>query len=129
MPLFKNLREGCTVPIARKALDRILRDEVRHRAFGGRSSMDARNPSRALPPRGDRARAPGVVSSHSTELRARLRRAPRHYFLDVDRAWGLMAPARYGTVVERTWERDWKPRFAKLSIDAAPAWERAKAAP
>lgn len=31
VPLFKELREPCTVPVARRALDRILRDEVRHR--------------------------------------------------------------------------------------------------
>ena len=45
-----------------------------------------------------------------------------------DRAWGLMAPARYATVVARTWERDWRPRFARLAIDAEPAWRRALAA-
>jgi hypothetical protein len=34
VPLFKHLREHCTEPVARAALDRILRDEVRHRDFG-----------------------------------------------------------------------------------------------
>ena len=34
VPLFKELREPCSVPVARRALDRILRDEVRHRDFG-----------------------------------------------------------------------------------------------
>ncbi|HXK19241.1 MAG TPA: ferritin-like domain-containing protein, partial [Polyangiaceae bacterium] len=32
--LFKRLREGATVDVARKALDRVLADEVRHRDFG-----------------------------------------------------------------------------------------------
>src|SRR5690606_29897147 len=32
--LFSRLREQTTVPVARAALDRILRDEVRHREFG-----------------------------------------------------------------------------------------------
>ncbi|HVU06132.1 MAG TPA: ferritin-like domain-containing protein, partial [Polyangiaceae bacterium] len=32
--LFKRLRAKCTAPEARRALDRILRDEVRHRDFG-----------------------------------------------------------------------------------------------
>src|SRR5690349_2949928 len=32
--LFTRLREGCSVPVARRALDRILRDEVGHRDFG-----------------------------------------------------------------------------------------------
>src|SRR6185436_19139860 len=34
VPLFRHLRERCTEPVARAALDRILRDEVRHRDFG-----------------------------------------------------------------------------------------------
>src|SRR5690242_6190589 len=34
VPLFRELRAECTVPGARRALDRILRDEVRHRDFG-----------------------------------------------------------------------------------------------
>src|SRR5687768_6690851 len=32
--LFKRLRAGATVPVARCALDRVLADEVRHRDFG-----------------------------------------------------------------------------------------------
>ena len=34
VPLFHHLRERCAEPAARDALDRILRDEVRHRDFG-----------------------------------------------------------------------------------------------
>ena len=34
VPLFRHLRERCTTPLAKEALDRILRDEVRHRDFG-----------------------------------------------------------------------------------------------
>jgi len=34
VPLFGHLRAPCTEPVARAALDRILRDEVRHRDFG-----------------------------------------------------------------------------------------------
>jgi hypothetical protein len=34
VPLFAALREACTVPIARRTLDRVLLDEVRHRDFG-----------------------------------------------------------------------------------------------
>ena len=129
VPLFKNLREGCTVPVARKALDRILRDEVRHRAFGWT----------LLGWMLETPHAPSLRGVIERELPGWFRRIRRSYapayaerldtISDVDRAWGLMAPARYGAVVERTWERDWRPRFAKLSIDAAPAWERAKAAP
>jgi hypothetical protein len=41
-----------------------------------------------------------------------------------DRAWGLIAPARYGEVVRRTLTRDWKPRFQRLGIDAVSAWNQ-----
>ncbi len=34
VPLFRMLRQHCTIPIARSALDRIMRDETRHRQFG-----------------------------------------------------------------------------------------------
>ena len=34
VPLFRMLRERCSVPIARRALDRVMRDEPRHRQFG-----------------------------------------------------------------------------------------------
>lgn len=126
VPLFKNLRDGCSVPVARKALDRILRDEVRHRAFGwdllewllgGPLGAELRGlVERELPSWFERIRrcyAPAFAGQF-TEVS------------EADRSWGLMAPARYAAVVERTWERDWKPRFAELGVDAAPAWERAR---
>ena len=34
VPLFRMLRERCSVPIARRALDRVMRDEPKHRQFG-----------------------------------------------------------------------------------------------
>ena len=34
VPLFRMLRERATVPAARRALNRVLRDEARHRQFG-----------------------------------------------------------------------------------------------
>ena len=119
----RDKREFQKIPI------RILRDEVRHRAFGWT----------LLGWMLETPHAPSLRGVIERELPGWFRRIRRSYapayaerldtISDVDRAWGLMAPARYGAVVERTWERDWKPRFAKLSIDAAPAWERAKAAP
>ncbi|MFO0608601.1 MAG: ferritin-like domain-containing protein [Polyangiales bacterium] len=128
VPLFKNLRDGCTVPVARKALDRILRDEVRHRAFGWTLlEWLLETPS------GPSLRT--VIGRELAHWFGRIRRsyAPAYAVRldtvsDVDRAWGLMAPARYAAVVERTWERDWQPRFARLGVDAAPAWEAARTA-
>lgn len=129
VPLFKNLREGCAVPVARKALDRVLRDEVRHRAFG----WDLLGWMLATP-LGPALRA--LVLRELPQWFGRIRRsyAPAYAgalvaISDSDRRWGLMPPARYGEVVARTWERDWRPRFAKLGIDAAPAWEASHARP
>ena len=34
VPLFRMLRRRCSVPIALRALDRVMRDETRHRQFG-----------------------------------------------------------------------------------------------
>lgn len=125
VPLFKNLREKCTVPVARKALDRILRDEVRHRDFGWTLLewlLDS--PARE----GVRA----VIARELPRWFARMRRSYAPAFArtytaldEADRAWGLMPPARYVDVVERTFTRDWSPRFAKLGVDASAAWSHA----
>lgn len=34
VPLFRMLRQRCSVPVARRALDRVLGDEARHRQLG-----------------------------------------------------------------------------------------------
>jgi len=118
--LFKELRERCSVPTARRALDRVLKDEVRHRDFGW-----------ALlgwlfeTPHAEALRA--IVEK---ELPASLRRIRRMYAPDelreeplspADAAWGLMPVARYAAQLEKTFERDYIPRFAKLGIDARAA--------
>ncbi len=122
VPLFKNLREGCTVPVARRALDRILRDEVRHRAFGWTTLAYLFEG-----PHGDALRA--FVGRELAGWFRRIRRSYAPAFAEdarevdaVSCAWGLMAPARYAAVVARTWERDWRPRFAKVGVDASGAW-------
>jgi hypothetical protein len=122
VPLFKNLREGCTVEIARRALDRILVDEVRHRDFGWTllewMLLDT--------PHGEALR--GLIDRELPMWFQRIRAsygaaAGRDGTIpEGDQAWGLMAPSRYAEVLERTFERDWLPRFARLDIAAAPAW-------
>lgn len=122
VPLFRHLREGCTVPVARRALDRILRDEVRHRDFGWT----------LLEWLLDGASGSLVRSLLTRELRDCFARIKRSYaptfahamtaISDEDRRWGLMPPSSYARVVSRTFERDWKPRFARLGIDAAAYW-------
>jgi hypothetical protein len=122
VPLFKEIREGCTVPSARRCLDRVLRDEVRHRDFGWT----------LLPWLLESPSAPLVRSLVQAELpryfaRIRAVYAPpaarnRTTIEPSDRAWGLIAPARYGEILRRTVTRDWVPRFAKLGFDARAAW-------
>ncbi len=125
VPLFSKLRADCTVPAARRVLDRVLRDEVRHRDFGWTLfAWMLEHPlherfralvARELPHFFRRVR--GVYAPSGAETRASI--APE------DRAWGLMPPALYGQVLTRTLERDWVPRFAKLGFDARAAFTRA----
>ena len=124
--LFAEIRRGATVAPARAALDRILRDEVRHRdlgwlALGWLLSTPWRAP---------------IVELLGVELPAMFASLLAGYApLDVasidipraDRAWGLIAPARYGVVVMRSVERDHLSRFAALGVDALPAWRHALA--
>lgn len=122
VPLFKNLRQACTVPVARRALDRILRDEVRHRDFGwavlgalleGPLAAQLRAvATQALPVYFQKIqRSYGATLKHLSNMPA------------TDRAWGLMPPAEYAAIVERTLTRDWIPRFGALGIDAQRAWD------
>lgn len=125
VPLFKVLREGCAVPVARRALDRVLRDEVRHRDFGWallRYLLGL--------PCGAALRE--LVAEELPGMLARLRRSygpaaarRQSRIPEDDRAWGLMPSARYGEILERTVTRDYVPRFGEQGIDAAAAWQRA----
>lgn len=123
VPLFAKLRAGCTVPAARRVLDRVLRDEVRHRDFGWTLLAWLFEH-----PAGPAFRA--VVERELPQFFARVRStyapaaAARESAIDAeDRAWGLMPAAQYGDVLRRTFERDWVPRFKKLGVDAKSAWE------
>ena len=124
VPLFTRLRKGCTVPGPRRVLDRVLLDEVRHRDFGW-----------ALLgwllelPMGAELRA--LVQRELPRYFMRMRRAygsasTNTTMDDADRAWGLMPPAEYAEVLERTVERDWIARFARFDLDANQAWQEAK---
>lgn len=124
VPLFKVLREACVVPTAREALDRVLRDEVRHRDFGWTLlEYLVSTPNEPL------VRA--VVERELPGMFARVQRsyAPvggeaRTSIPDADRAWGLMPIARYREILERTLERDYRPRFARLGFEIDDAWKK-----
>ena len=102
VPLFKVLREGCVEPTARKALDRVLKDEVRHRDFGW-----ALLEYLVELPCADELRAQVVSELPDMFRRLRSSYAPvggetRTAIPQDDRAWGLMPIARYRAILDRT---------------------------
>ncbi|MGE5185028.1 MAG: ferritin-like domain-containing protein [Acidobacteriota bacterium] len=118
VPLFRHLREACTQPLARAALDRILRDEVRHRDFGWDlldylCSLDPGAPARVtaeLPQmiaelEAGYGAANPVVASDPGEMTA------------AERAWGLAPPREYAAILAQTVEKDYVPRFAGRGVD------------
>jgi hypothetical protein len=122
--MFSHFRQGATQPAARRALDRILRDEVRHRDFGWillEWLLDADD-------QGHRRRA---VERELPAMFARIERtygelgpplAPDDPFADAEREWGLAPAVDYPVVLRRTVERDYLPRFRQLGFEAAAAW-------
>ncbi len=122
VPLFAALRAGCTVPVARAALDRVLRDEVRHRDLGWELlGWLLEQPASAAVRRTVEAELPAMLARLAASYASPAARAG-HDLAAADRAWGLMAPARYAAILERSVERDHVPRFARLGIDARAAW-------
>jgi hypothetical protein len=116
--LFKRLREGATVDVARLALDRVLADEVRHRDFGWLLlewlSQKPDWPSlKAL----IEQRLPRWLA----EIHFNYGQPSAQPFVPAARAWGLMPHADYAAAVAETMERDYIPRFAEYGIDARAA--------
>ncbi len=122
--LFKRLRSGCTAPAARRALDRVLKDEVRHRDFGWlllewllttaiaaelRSILAGELPAMLLRLKHSYA---GAVEA---QTRLAVTDAP-FAFDEADRAWGLMPASEYAEAYAETLERDFKPRFAGVGV-------------
>ncbi|MEO6952230.1 MAG: ferritin-like domain-containing protein [Polyangia bacterium] len=116
VPLFAAMRRGCTVAVARRALDRILIDEVRHRAFGWTllGWLLEHVP-------GTRVIVEGTLPRSFAALR-RTYVATDSAATDDERAWGLIAPREYAPILAKTFERDYVPSFAALGIDAGAAW-------
>jgi hypothetical protein len=123
VPLFSHLRAECTVASARAALDRILKDEVRHRDFGW-MALDWLLTTPIAPA------IPAILDADLPAMFAELERSygtgnPASGEVDApaaDRAWGLAAPHDYADILHRTFTRDYQPRFAARGIDATPAW-------
>jgi len=125
VPLFKHLRENCTQGPARAALDRILRDEVRHRDFGWDLldfllAIDESVPERvaaALP-----AMMVELEASYGVGNAAVV--ADDGVMSDQDRAWGLAPPRDYADILTRTIVRDYQPRFEARGIATPVAGPR-----
>lgn len=115
VPLFVELRRECTVAVARRALDRILRDEVRHRQFGWDLLEYLLDTYPAL-----REEALAHLPQAMARIKRRYARAgSREGQADgdaADRAWGLMAPGLYHQILRATWTTEYKPRFAELGL-------------
>jgi hypothetical protein len=130
VPLFKYLREECTQPAAKAALDRILKDEVRHRDFGW-DLLDWLSVSSV---------ADSVVPWTTAQLPTMFRELMQSYGFgnaavandtgrigNLERTWGLGAPRAYAEILERTFERDYVPRFVAREIDPRAGWAVAAA--
>lgn len=119
VPLFKHLRERCTEPVAKEALDRILRDEVRHRDFG----WDLLDWLLTTPLADE---IPGMLATGLPLMFAQLEitygtgndavAEDDGAMADEDRAWGLAPPRDYAEILAKTIERDYRPRFAARDI-------------
>lgn len=126
VPLFKELRERCTVPVARRTLDRVLRDEVRHRDFGWTllASLTVDHPlSTSL-----RALVVRELPTWFQRLRSAYVPLPgraREDMTPQERSWGLMPVSLYRSSVDKALARDWIPRFSELDFDAERAWDEA----
>jgi len=125
VPLFRRLRERCTVTVARRALDRVLRDEVRHRQFG----WDMLDWLLSL---GDADAYRAVIRSELPRMFAGLERSygetnareqPADAIGDAERAWGLAPAVEYADILARTFTRDFEPRFRDRGIDGRTAWD------
>ncbi len=117
--LFKRLRDGATVDVARKALDRVLTDEVRHRDFGWLLLE-------WLAQQGEWPELSRLIERRLPEWFAQLlvsygtaSAAPFDAGL---RAWGMMPNAEYREALDETLERDYAPRFDEYGIDARAAF-------
>lgn len=119
VPLFKELRSECTVPVARGAFDRILRDEVRHRQFGW-DVLDYFLDLHA----DSRHQVINALPALFAKIMYLYGRAPQELIMSdaTSRAWGLMPLAHYPAILFETMEAEILPRFADHGILAAPIW-------
>jgi hypothetical protein len=122
VPLFRHLRADCTVPVARAALDRILVDEGRHRAFGWdvlEVLVDLLGEEQCAAVVAPRLGA--MLADLDTSYGAGAIARDTGATTEQDRAWGVVPPREYAPILEATVDAVWVPRFARLGIEVEPA--------
>lgn len=123
VPLFSHFRSACTEASARAALDRVLVDEVFHRDFGWTLLGWLCDGPWAEPVRALAVRELPEMFARLDDSYGDGAREPQSETADDDRRWGVAPSHEYASILHRTVERDYEPRFARLGIDARAAWE------
>lgn len=113
VPLFRMLRTPCSVPVARHALNRVLRDETRHRQFG----WDVLDWLLLTDPSATRQRLADELPAAVEEVRTGYGAgaAPDVWPPELA-AWGLASASTYATTVTAAITTDLTPRLAARGI-------------
>lgn len=127
VPLFRHLRNGCSQPTARAALDRIVVDEGRHSSFGW-TALDAMVERWG----GDRVRSivtpalPAMILALDEAYGRGAIARDATTSVDDDRTWGVVPPSEYEPILRTTATNVWAERFATRGIDFASAWQESR---
>lgn len=117
VPLFGAMRATTTAPAAVAALDRILRDEAVHRAFGWQA-LDA---LLALDRDGVADRVAAQLPAVTARFHAAYGATPDGPPLTADeRAFGLLEPAAYREIFARTVHGDIASRLSRRGLPTPP---------
>jgi hypothetical protein len=136
--IFSRMQKGSVVPVVKRALRRVLRDEVVHRDFGWE----------LLAWLLDTPAGPAFRGLIATELPAMLARQRATYggaalsefgpqrlqarqqdFDPAARAWGLISTREYIDAIEETMVRDYAPRLSELDLELPAPVAHADTAP
>jgi hypothetical protein len=113
VPLFAAMRDRATVPAARAALERIVRDEAVHSQLG----WDALDALIALDALGTRQHGSALVPILEAEVRRSYVDLPAHTPLtEAERALGMLEGREYAAIVERSLRDTIRPRLARRGL-------------
>jgi len=115
VPLFAAMREHTTEPPARTALNRILKDEAVHRAFG----WDALDVLLSIDGAGVRQRVSHKAPGYLKGFRNAYCLAEGRLLSSSEQAWGLLEVSQYAEIVDQCWKDSIKPRLLRRDIHIA----------